>query len=283
MLQWKSIKDFENYEVSTTGQVRRNNKVLNPGIGAGYLIVCLSKHGLYKTKRVHRLVAETFLPNPANLPAVNHKDGIKTNNELNNLEWCSHSHNINHAHANNLVGSVNYINIIIATDAAQNISVYKNISEASKSIGVPDGFSNIAKCCKGERPTAYGYSWKYASDLDSLDAMFTIQRVLQTRLCSNFETLDVPATTSFIKENCLHTTIELSEMLMELPFLKGWKKYNLDDAQLEECFTKAKEEFVDVFTFMLNIALALGFNSSELYSAYCYKNKINHERQSNNY
>lgn len=68
----------------------------------GYLCVSLMNNGKQKTYKIHRLIAETFIPNPNNLPCVNHKDGNKQNNCVSNLEWCSYSWNNKHAYANNL-------------------------------------------------------------------------------------------------------------------------------------------------------------------------------------
>lgn len=100
---WKTI-DFEpNYEVSSLGEVR--NKVTKAVKGlrydrGGYLRVTLYPSG--KTYSVHRLVARTFLEKPEGCNLVNHKDGVKTNNCVENLEWCDHKHNVNHAYENGL-------------------------------------------------------------------------------------------------------------------------------------------------------------------------------------
>ena len=79
---WKKIKDFEQYEINELGQVRHNSKILKPEIRSGYLSVNLCKNGKRTHKRIHRLVAETFIPNLNNLPMVNHKDGNKLNNRI---------------------------------------------------------------------------------------------------------------------------------------------------------------------------------------------------------
>ncbi len=101
---WKSIEGYEGlYEVSNLGNVRSLNwhltgtiRVLKPRQnGYGYLSVILYKNGKMKKFYVHRLVASAFLPNPQNLPQVNHKDENKTNNSIENLEWCSCKDNIN--------------------------------------------------------------------------------------------------------------------------------------------------------------------------------------------
>lgn len=89
-IQWKIIKGFENYEVSTDGKVRnsKTKKVLNPFIlKSGDLQVTLYKHGA-KTRRIARLVAEAFIDNPNNYKYIKHLDGNKKNNSINNLTWC---------------------------------------------------------------------------------------------------------------------------------------------------------------------------------------------------
>lgn len=98
---WEVIKDFPKYEVSTLGRVRncKTGRVLKAGIssGTGYLVCGLCVDGKATTKAVHRLVAETFIPNMDNKNQVNHKDGNKLNNNVNNLEWCTSKHNLRHA------------------------------------------------------------------------------------------------------------------------------------------------------------------------------------------
>ena len=111
MEEWKEIPGYEGlYEVSSYGKVRsldrydsrncfRKGKVLSPVKDKdGYLAVFLSCNGKQKTIRIHRLVAKAFLPNPDNLPEVNHLDEDKTNNRVDNLEFCDHKYNINYGH-----------------------------------------------------------------------------------------------------------------------------------------------------------------------------------------
>lgn len=121
-MNWTAIKGYEGiYEISDTGQVKNlrsdpknrtyPGKILNPGLtGSGYPFVLLSVAGITENKMIHRLVAEAFIPNPDNLPEVNHKDGDKINNRVDNLEWCSRSHNLRHAVDNGL--RYNQCNII---------------------------------------------------------------------------------------------------------------------------------------------------------------------------
>jgi len=91
---WADIPGFANYEVSTWGQVRRKGRrVLKASVARGYLKVQLSMSGVASQRLIHRLVALTFLPNPDNLPEVDHKDRVKTNNRLSNLRWVSRREN----------------------------------------------------------------------------------------------------------------------------------------------------------------------------------------------
>ena len=103
MEQWKPIEGTDGkYEVSNLGHVRTNGK--RPGLltltkqKSGYRYAMIQLYnGKQKNCRVHRLVAEHFLPNPDNMKEVNHKDGNKDNNRADNLEWCTRSHNVKHS------------------------------------------------------------------------------------------------------------------------------------------------------------------------------------------
>ena len=110
---WKDIVGYEGlYQVSNKGRVRSlkrlinqkngfkyylEGKILSMPLSAGYPTVCLYKNGTQKHIRVHRLVAETFIPNPHDYKVVNHIDCGRTNNCVENLEWCNHKHNIQYA------------------------------------------------------------------------------------------------------------------------------------------------------------------------------------------
>lgn len=104
---WKDIKDFEGlYQISNFGKVKnsRTNRILkNKKDKDGYLYVILSKKSKIKALKIHRLVGIAFISNIKNKPQINHIDGDKTNNNINNLEWCTHEENMKHAWENNLI------------------------------------------------------------------------------------------------------------------------------------------------------------------------------------
>lgn len=103
--QFNVIPTHPNYSISNTGRImnsRGREKVLNDHSKDGYLQVDLYNSGIRETKRVHRLVAEAFIPNPDHKPDVNHIDGNKRNNSADNLEWVTKSENMLHAYSTGL-------------------------------------------------------------------------------------------------------------------------------------------------------------------------------------
>ncbi len=91
--------EFTNYAISNLGNVKNiiTNRILKPQVDKyGYVYVSLANKGFQQKKKIHRLMAETFIPNPLNKKEVNHKDGNPKNNLANNLEWCTHFENQTH-------------------------------------------------------------------------------------------------------------------------------------------------------------------------------------------
>lgn len=105
--EWKDVPNYEGlYQISSMGNIKSSytNKILKPSIDKfGYSRFSATKNKKQKTLRIHRLVGELFIANPNNLPQINHKDGIKTNNFKDNLEWSTDSNNKFHAYANRLM------------------------------------------------------------------------------------------------------------------------------------------------------------------------------------
>jgi hypothetical protein len=140
----------------------------------GYIIISLNKNGVQYTKIVHRLVAETFIPNPENKPEVDHIDADKTNNTVKNLRWATKSENMRNpntycnmsgsAKKNPVNGDKNPFSRRVAQyDLDGNfIKEFESTGLASQAIGI--NASTIGKCALGKRPTCGGFKWKYTSD-----------------------------------------------------------------------------------------------------------------------
>ena len=120
---------------------------------------------------------------------------------------------------------------------------------------------------------------------NTLSKMLKCQKDLQNRLGADFNFMDIEEKALYIKEMAFFATEEIHEMTREIPYIKYWsKKYDSwDDEKIKKQYSKAKEEFIDIITFTLNIALALGMDGKEIEEMYYEKNEINHKRQNSNY
>lgn len=161
---WKDVKGFEGvYQVSNNGRVRslRRNIILRQGITRkGYKMVILCTNNIPKNYSIHRLVAEAFLPNPNNLHFVNHKDENKTNNCVDNLEWCTPEHNCNHGTRNERISkSQKKKKVSQYTLDGTLIKTYEGMNIAAKETN--SNCSKISRCCKNKRKTHNGFIWKY--------------------------------------------------------------------------------------------------------------------------
>lgn len=182
---WKDIKGYEGlYQISNLGRVKslpRNGTILEERIlkqsltKRKYLTVILCKNNLIKNKQVHRLVAENFIPNIHNKPIINHINGIKTDNRVENLEWCTYSENNFHAIKTGLRPSLRgkqnkNSKIIYKIDKYNNkiIEIFYGIGEIERRI--KRDASAISKCCRKCKnyKTAYGFKWCYKEDYENI-------------------------------------------------------------------------------------------------------------------
>ena len=184
---WRDVVGFEGlYRVSDKGNVRsverrdsrghrRRGRMLSPGHNRlnGYPQVGLRKNGVLKKKYIHRLVAETFLPNPNGLPQVNHRDEVKDNNNVGNLEWCDSNYNINYGTRTERTAQTRSKKVR-ATNIKTNEVVKFNSTHDAGRKGYDQG--NVAKACKGvykartgklvggDGRTYRGYKWYYEAE-----------------------------------------------------------------------------------------------------------------------
>lgn len=172
--EWRDVKGYENlYQVNRKGEVRSCHngywKKLSAGIAKrGYRHFLLHKEGGRKNVRGCRLVAEAFIPNPNNLPFVNHKDENPTNDRVENLEWCTHKYNINYGTTKVRISQNNGKNRLVCmfnVDGAF-IREFYNINEAAKYIN--GRHTCIARCCCNKVFCYKGYIWRYKEDVDSI-------------------------------------------------------------------------------------------------------------------
>lgn len=173
--KWKPIEDFrDKYEISNLGRIKniRTNHILKMTNQYGdYFCIILYDETHKRSTRIHREVAKAFIPNPNNYKEINHKDGNKQNNRVENLEWCSRKHNIKHALETGL-NSMKYLNCynknkfnnkygkLYQYDKNKNLlNIYNNTNEAHDKTGVC--IRNILQCINHEpkRKTAGGYVW----------------------------------------------------------------------------------------------------------------------------
>lgn len=176
---WKPIKGFEGlYEVSSLGRIKSLEKTGSVFTGKGkprkeykrperiiegwaqeYQMVELRKNGKSYSNLVHRLVAETFVPNPNKKHQVNHIDENKFNNLSENLEWVSLIENVNHGTGIER-RSAKQRKSIVAVKNCESFS-FASIKEAAKTIGIDP--TNISHCLAGRQKTAKGYVFSYSN------------------------------------------------------------------------------------------------------------------------
>lgn len=173
--EWRPVIGYEGlYEVSNFGRVRSLDRVVINKRGLqirrkgqimkaspnylGYMTTSLSCCGKYKTPPIHRLVAKAFIPNPNNLPEVNHKDENKSNNRADNLEWCDRSYNVNYGTGIRRRSIAKSKNIEQLTMDGQHVAYYMSAEVAGKLNSCDP--SLLRKVIRGERDSAFGYLWR---------------------------------------------------------------------------------------------------------------------------
>lgn len=172
---WKSHPDIDKLEVSTFGRVRTLDRVVKCGenrtrlakgrvlkqrnAGNGYMILNISINGKQATKLVHRLVAQTFIPNPDNLPDVNHKNCVRDDNRVGNLEWCSRSYNIGYREKYGISNTETEGHPLFAVNLST-LKVLRFRSQGEASLKLEVDRPSINMVIRGKRKQAGGYWFK---------------------------------------------------------------------------------------------------------------------------
>lgn len=171
----KMEKIFELYDINRNGKVvrKRDNKVMKCCVGAnGYIKFSPRINGEKHQLKVHRLVATKYILNPNGYPQVNHINGAKWDNRVENLEWCNSKQNIHHAHKTGLSTNMHLRKKVkqICADTNKVIAIYDSYREASKATGITE--TNISAVCRNYKPsnrpeprqTAGGFKWETCND-----------------------------------------------------------------------------------------------------------------------
>lgn len=158
---WKDIDGYDGlYQVSNLGRVRRGSRLLRQSnAGKGYLSVTLSLDGHVKRVYVHRLVAMAFIPNPSVSPCVNHKDETRTNNTVDNLEWCTYAYN-------NTYGTCKTREAVTKSKPVEQLKggvVVRRWSSGTEAGRWGYSQTSVSECCSGKRKTHKGYEWRFAT------------------------------------------------------------------------------------------------------------------------
>lgn len=162
---FKPIKDYKDYFVSNLGRVlsTKYNKyriITQVLSNCGYFIVTLSKNGKIKCINVHRLVAQTFIsnPNPKIFTEVNHLNEIKTDNRVENLEFCTHRYNVNYGNRNKKISKGKSKPVYQIDLSGEFVNSFNSIKEAEKVCNL----TGISYCCNFKLKTVGGYVWRFA-------------------------------------------------------------------------------------------------------------------------
>lgn len=204
MSVWLPVVGYEGlYLVSDDGFVKRLERTIvlpNGAIGIikervlkrilgrdGYLYVCLTKNNISKRHAIHRLVATAFIPNPNNLPEVNHKDEVRNNPCVENLEWCDRKYNCNYGNRAKKYSKSRGRSVDRYSLDGEYIDTWDCESQFTKKFGYK-GQNLIIKVCKHYNgySSAYGYKWKYHGDDSDFNTYSRGIPVLQFSLDNKF-------------------------------------------------------------------------------------------------
>lgn len=165
---WYELKENNNYLINTNGDIKskKTNKILTPGKTTnGYYTVCLTKNGKCKSYYIHRLVANNLISNEKGYKEINHKDGNKQNNRVDNLEWCDRSYNLKHAYDKGLKkvpkgkDSPYSKKVLQRNILTGEIIIWDSMIDASRKKGYSTGA--ICGVCKGRNKTYKNSIWEY--------------------------------------------------------------------------------------------------------------------------
>lgn len=239
--EWRDVPEFEDrFEISSYGRLRRkqavvfttNNKVrvlkpiiIKQHVAPNGYCVCSKRIVGRKTlnKGIHRLVAELFIPNPQNLPNVNHKDENKQNNCVYNLEWCTCEYNSNYGTRTERLTRTKIekgqsVPVILYSYDGEVINSYDTAKEASRKLCV--SIVDILMCCKGDISSAKGYHFRYKGDVYTKRKMLQIKNVYKVYKDDKllFETFQT-------KEVCKNLGLSYNSFRR---FLSGKTKYSAE-------------------------------------------------------
>ena len=193
--KWKDIKGYPDYMISNLGRVKsigrwincknkgkrwKKEEIMKPSVNKkGYLFVSLCKNGHKKNYSVHRLVAQAFISNPNNYPQVNHKNEIKDDNRVENLEYCDAKYNMNYGtikeriaeklkgmkHTEDTKNKISEANSkpVFQYDLNGNfIKEWPSTMEVERRLGFAN--THISACCLGKQKQSHGFKWKYKEE-----------------------------------------------------------------------------------------------------------------------
>lgn len=167
MEQWKTIHNYPNYKISNLGNIRniQRDKLMKPYFRKGYTLVKLSCGNKSSEKKIHRLVAVHFISNPNNYLCINHKDENKSNNCVNNLEWCTHLYNNTYGTRIKRQRQKLLIPITQYSLNGEFLNRYNSINEAANAVNRDP--TSITAALKDRSKTSAGFIWKYETKTEN--------------------------------------------------------------------------------------------------------------------